>query len=36
MKQNDEMKDKQVLSEEELENVNGGSIPLRKIRPYEP
>ena len=36
MKQNDEMKDKQVLSKEELKNVNGGSTPLRKKRPYEP
>ena len=36
MKQNDEKKDEQVLSMEELKNVNGGNIPLRKKRPYEP
>ena len=35
MKQNDEKKDEQVLSMEELKNVNGGSIPLIKIRPFE-
>ena len=35
MKQNDEKKDEQVLSMEELKNVNGGSIPLIEIRPFE-
>ena len=36
MKQNDEKKDKQVLSMEELKNVNGGSITTRKKRRFEP